>query len=398
MTFRRIYILWGLTGLFLLGLLLYPVLPWVNLQPYWVLVGMTALFYAILASSWSLLAGYTGQFSFAHMAFMGLGAYASGILIRDLGLTPWMATIAGLIITGLVGVIIGYLCLRLRATYLALFTIAFAEIFRLVVKAEVKITGGPNGLEIPPYHRPEVVDRVLKAIFPYWDANQYVPAYYTMALLFFLSLLFMFLLVRSRFGLFFRAVREDEEAAAALGVHVVNTRVLAFVISSIIAGFAGIVFHHFIGLIVPDEMIIGRMSLVIAMAVIGGSQNLIGAAVGAIFIHFALEWLQQIPLPLDVLEKLLFLENWGFSVDLQAGLLRTNAWRMVGFGILLMLTLRFAQNGLISPIIEWLARREALEEVAKRFQAQRDMDAVDSVAAVTKGSSEAQDEADTTRS
>ncbi len=381
MKFRRIYILWGLTGIFLLGLALYP--PLVGLQPYWILVGMTALFYAILASSWSLLAGYTGQFSFAHMAFMGLGTYAAGILIRDVGLKPWQATIGGILITGLVGLIIGYLCLRMRAVYLALFTIAFAEIFRLVVKAEVKFTGGPNGLEIPPYTIPDALQAVFRFFIPYWDANPYVPAYYFMAVLFFVSLLFMFVLVRSRFGIFFRAVREDEEAAAALGVHVVNTRVLAFVVSSMIAGFAGIVFHHFIGLIVPDQMQIGRMSLIIAMAVIGGSQNLIGAALGAIFIHFSLEWLQSIPLPVAVLQQLLFLEDIGFSVDLNAGVLRTNAWRMVGFGLLLMLTLRFWQNGLISPVLDWLARREAAETVAQRFQAERDMDAIDDVQAIT---------------
>ncbi|NPA89958.1 MAG: branched-chain amino acid ABC transporter permease [Chloroflexi bacterium] len=380
MKFRRIYILWALTALFLVGLIFYPRL--VNLQPYWVLVGMTALFYAILASSWSLLAGYTGQFSFAHMAFMGLGTYAAGILIRDMGFAPWQATIGGVLITGVVGLIIGYLCLRLRAVYLALFTIAFAEIFRLVVKAEVKFTGGPNGLELPTYTFPGWLQNLLRTIVPFWDANVYIPAYYTMAFLFVAALLFMFLLVRSRFGIFFRAVREDEEAAAALGVHVVNTRVLAFVVSSMIAGFAGIVFHHFIGLIVPDQMQIGRMSLIIAMAVIGGSQNLIGAALGAIFIHFSLEWLQQIPLPTAVLQHLLFLNDWGFSVDLHAGVLRTNAWRMVGFGLLLMLTLRFWQNGLISPIIDWLARREAVESVAQRFQAERDMDAVDDVQAI----------------
>ncbi len=380
MKFRRIYILWFLTGVFLLGLVFYP--PLVGLQPYWVLVGMTALFYAILASSWSLLAGYTGQFSFAHMAFMGLGTYAAGILIRDLAFKPWQATIAGVLVTGLVGLIIGYLCLRMRAVYLALFTIAFAEIFRLVVKAEVKFTGGPNGLELPPYTYPKPLLNVLRTIIPFWDANPYVPAYYSLALLFFLSLLFMFLLVRSRFGIFFRAVREDEEAAAALGVHVVNTRVLAFVVSSMIAGLAGIVFHHYIGLIVPDQMQIGRMSLIIAMAVIGGSQNLIGAALGAIFIQFSLEWLQEIPLPASILHQLLFLNNLGFSVDLNSGVLRMNAWRMAAFGVLLMLTLRFWQNGLISPIIDWLARREAVETVAQRFQAERDMDAVDNIQAL----------------
>lgn len=382
MKFRRIYVLWFLTGVFLLGLLFYPNL--VGLQPYWVLVGMTALFYAILASSWSLLAGYTGQFSFAHMAFMGLGTYAAGILIRDLAFKPWQATIAGVLITGLVGLVIGYLCLRMRAVYLALFTIAFAEIFRLVVKAEVEFTGGPNGLELPTYTFPKPLEHALRTLIPFWDANPYIPAYYSLALLFFLSLLFMFLLVRSRFGIFFRAVREDEEAAAALGVHVVNTRVLAFVVSSMIAGLAGIVFHHYIGLIVPDQMQIGRMSLIIAMAVIGGSQNLIGAALGAIFLQFSLEWLQEIPLPASVLHQLLFLENIGFSVDLTSGVLRTNAWRMAAFGLLLMLTLRFWQNGLISPVIDWLARREAVETVAQRFQAERDMDAVDNVQALAE--------------
>ena len=93
--------------------------------PYQMAVMAGAFFYAILASSWSLLAGIAGQFSFAHMAFVGVGAYTAGLMGRDLGSSPLVGIIAGTLLAGLVGLIIGILCLRLRAAYLALFTIAF---------------------------------------------------------------------------------------------------------------------------------------------------------------------------------------------------------------------------------------------------------------------------------
>jgi len=354
------YLLWGLGALGVLALLAFP-LPF-RQQPYWLYIASQALFYAILASSWALLAGYNGQFSFAHMAFMGLATYASGILGRETGflafdLSPWVSIPLGVLFTGFVGLIIGYLCLRLRKTYLALFTIAFAEITRLVIKAEVKFTGGPNGLPLKPLI----------------DSTSYVPVYYIMVALFLGTMIFMQLLVRSRYGLYFQAVREDEDAAAALGVNVVNTRILAFVVSSMIAGLAGAVFHHFptVGLVVPDEMIIGRMSLVLAMAIIGGSNSLVAAALGAIFIHFSLEWLQEIPLPAATLQSLeayrATLESLGFGLGENG--LKTNAWRMVGFGILLMVTLRFRQNGLIAPLLERISRRHVLAEIAARRQA-----------------------------
>jgi branched-chain amino acid transport system permease protein len=124
--------------------LVFPVL--MRDRPFWMYVAVQAFFYAMLASSWALLAGYAGQFSFAHMAFMGLAAYTSGIVGREFGATPLQGIILGVILAGFVGTIIGFLCLRLRKTYLALFTIAFAEILRLAINAEVALTGGPNGL------------------------------------------------------------------------------------------------------------------------------------------------------------------------------------------------------------------------------------------------------------
>lgn len=323
-------------------------------RPFWLYVAVQAFFYAMLASSWSLLAGYTGQFSFAHMAFMGLSAYTSGILGRDLGLPPVLGIIAGVSVAGLVGLAIGYLCLRLRRTYLALFTIAFAEMLRIAINAELDITGGPNGL---------YMEGLLETI-------SYRPYYYLMFGIFLVSLIFMYLLAASRFGLFFRSIREDEEAAGAMGVHVVRYKILAFVVTSMIAGLAGAVDHHFIGFIAPNEMLISRMSLVIAMAVIGGSDSLISAAIGAILIHFSLEWLQEIPLPSIIMPRLIeikpFLEQYGMGVG-DRGLM-PGAWRMAGFGLLLMLTLRFWRNGLISPIFERLSRSKVMDETVAKLQ------------------------------
>lgn len=341
----------GLTAGALILVLIFPLL--MESRPFWLYIAIQAFFYAMLASSWSLLAGYAGQFSFAHMAFMGLAAYTSGILGRDLGLPPILGIIAGVLLAGVVGLVIGYLCLRLRRTYLALFTIAFAEIFRLAINAELDLTGGPMGL---------YMETLL-------ETTSYVPYYYLMLGLFLGSLGLMYWIASSRFGLFFRSIREDEEAAAAMGVHTTRNKILAFVVTSMIAGLAGAVDHHFIGFIAPTELMIARMSLVIAMAVIGGSESLIGAAIGAIFIHFSLEWLQEIPVPASLMPKLIewkpVLEEYGMGVG-ESGLM-TGAWRMVGFGLLLILVLRFWRNGLIHPIIERISRRGVREEtVAKR--------------------------------
>ncbi|MDQ7030274.1 MAG: branched-chain amino acid ABC transporter permease [Ardenticatenia bacterium] len=288
--------------------------------PYWLHVAIVAYFYAILASSWSLLAGHAGQFSFAHMAFMAIGAYGSGLMGKYWGTSPLTGIVLSTVLAGLVGLIIGVLCLRLKGAYLALFTIAFSEVLRLTLNAELDITGGPNGLDLPP----------LLA------TTSRVPYYYLMLTLLLVSLGFMYWLAGSRFGLFFRSIREDEEAAAAMGVHIVRYKVLAFVITAMIAGLAGGVEAHYIGLITPNILILGQMSIVIAMAVIGGIESLLGAAIGAILIQFSLELLREL-----------------------------GNWRLVAFGLLLMLTLRFARNGLIYPLIERLvlyqARRAVIE-------------------------------------
>jgi branched-chain amino acid transport system permease protein len=322
---------WLAAAVLIASLLLAPI--YLNRFPYQMQVVTGAFFYAILASSWALLAGIAGQFSFAHMALTGLGAYTAGLLGRDLGTSPLTGILAGTLLAGGVGLVIGLLCLRLRAAYLALFTIAFSEILRIVLLTEFQYTEGSNGLQLAPLY---------EGITP-------LAEYYITLGLLLGTMALMYWLASSRFGLFVRAMREDEEAATAMGVNVVRYKVLIFVVTSLIVGLAGAVFYHQVGIITPNTMEILQMSLVIAMAVIGGMESLLGAAIGAFLSRITLELLREINI---------------LGVHIEFG-----AWRYAAFGLLLMFTLRFAQNGLLYPIIDRLFLRKTRKEtVAARKQ------------------------------
>lgn len=302
----RLHINWAVASLALVIALLAPLF----LQSYWLHVVIIAYFYAALASSWSLLAGYAGQFSFGHMAFMAIGGYTTGLLGRYLGVSPVAGILLGTLAAGVAGWAIGALVLRFKAAYLALFTIAFSEILRTLIRGEPQITRGDQGLHVTPLFS-ETISRV--------------PYYYTMLGILVACLLFMYWLASSRVGLFLRAIREDEEAAAARGVDVVRYKILAFVVTSMIAGLAGTFFAHYITILTPNIMIVPQMGLVIAMAIIGGVESLIAAAIGAMIIQVGLELLREF-----------------------------GAWRLVLFGALLVITLRFARNGLIAPLFDRL--------------------------------------------
>ena len=378
--------LWGLVAVGALLLITAPVV--LESRPYIMHIAIVAFFYAILASSWSLLAGQAGQFAFGHMAFMAVGAYTAGLFGKFVRLTTaptgtcseiplgntWLVfvnafgdnclelgkanmptgtliyrlpalpgIILGIVMGGVFGLLIGVLVLRLRRTYLALFTIGFSEILRVALNAEIDITEGPNGLELAP-----LFPKGIHLFGLYFGPANKIPPYYAMLALFLASMALMYWLSVSRFGLFVRSIREDEEAAAALGVHIVRYKVLVFVITSMVAAAAGAIEAHYIGVITPNILLIMQMSLVIAMAVIGGLESLIGAAIGAIIIEFALEFLRT------------SFTIGGIEIDM-------TTWRLVFFGLVLMLTLRFWNNGLIYPIIQWLTRTGVAEEtVAKR--------------------------------
>jgi branched-chain amino acid transport system permease protein len=345
-----------LLGLLIVYLLIFPQLEGPSTYVKGVYIG--GFFYAILAASWALLAGISGQFSFGHLAFMGIGAYTAGLLGRD-GLrvavigfnldpaffTPIVSIIVGAVMAGFIGLIIGLLLLRLRSSYLALFTIAFSEIFRLIVLTEFDYTGGPNGLSFK---------RLISLENP--DITR-AANYYIMFGLLIVSLIVMYIVANARLGLFLRAMREDEDAASALGVNVVRYKVAIFVFTSMIVGLAGGVFYHNVGAerITPEGLELLQMALVIAYAVIGGVESLTAAAAGAFISRYMLEALREIPLPFGI-------EIAGSNV------IEPGAWRFALFGLVMVLTLRFARNGLLYPILTWFEGRSSAQKqtVSKR--------------------------------
>jgi len=219
---------------------------------------------------------------------------------------------AGVVACAVVGAGIGYTCLRMRGPYLALFTVAFSEVLRIVIVSENELTGGSGGLEVTPL----------------FHTRSDAPYYYLGLLLLGVSLGLMVWLERSRWGLFFRAIRENEDAAAAAGVRVLRFRVLVFAITSSFAGLAGGFFGHYIGILTPDIGSVDQMGLVVAMAVIGGAESLYAATVGALLCEALVEALRSY-----------------------------EQWRLVIFGGLLLLTIRFARNGLLALAYQALRQR-----------------------------------------
>ena len=302
-----------------------------GLSSYWMHVAIIAMYYGILAASWSLLAGYVGLFSLSHMAFASIGAYTSALLIKYFGVPIPLSMVAGVVMCCVVGGLIGWVCLRMSGPYLAIFTLGFSEIVRIAIATEDQVTSGMAGLHTDP-------------LFP--EAASRLPYFYTAFALLVISLLLMGLLVRSRWGLFLRAIREDEQAAAASGVAVARFRILAFAIASGFAGLAGSFYAHYIPIITPSMGDLDEMAKLVVMTVIGGMERLPTAVGGAFFVEFLLEKLRdladsgggvhwQIP---------------GIGLDIE--IYSFDQWRLPIFGIILLLTMRFARNGLITPF--WL--------------------------------------------
>lgn len=292
----------GLQALLLSAALLAPLIA----GRYWIHVGALAWYYAMLAASWALLAGYAGQFSFAHVAFAALGGYISALLTLKSGLPVLLAVAIAVVIAMVIGALMGALVLRLKGPYLALFTLAIAEIFRLMLLAEEDVTRGSLGLQVP-------------GLFA---GDSDIPYYYLGLGLVVLAMIAMNGLLHTRIGLFLRAIREDENAAQASGVNTVLHKIVVFVVTSGIAAVAGVYYAYFVGILTPNMVILPEMGLVIAMAVIGGIESLPGAVIGAVIVYALSEMLR------------------GYG-----------EWRFVLLGLGLILVQRFAQNGLF-PFLE----------------------------------------------
>ena len=190
----------------LLAVIVFPLIA----DGYILSIGISVMIAALLGQSWNLMSGYAGQFSFGHAAFFGLGAYTSAILYMDFGVTPWVGMFAGMIISGVVGLAIGYLSFRyrLKGEYLALATLAFAEIFRILFN-NTKALKGATGILIP-YKQDWTV-------FAFASDRTY---FYVIAIMVALATLCIWWMMKNKNGLDLVAIRENQDAAGSLGVNV----------------------------------------------------------------------------------------------------------------------------------------------------------------------------------
>jgi branched-chain amino acid transport system permease protein len=257
-------------------LVVVALIPLVVSNAYWLGVLVVSMYFAILAGAWNLLAGYTGQFSLAPATFAMIGAYATGLLGTYFGVPPILGILAAIIVSGLIGLILGRIVLRLSGPYLALTTLSFAEILRLVASNSIEITRGDLGLTVP-------------AMF-----DSRIGWYYLFLAVLAVLLVGLYMLLRSKAGLFLQAIRDDEVAAARSGVDVVFWKTAAFAISSAASGLAGALYGHFAELVTPELGLIGQTGLIVSMTVIGGMGTLVGPLAGAFLVYVLSEWLRDV--------------------------------------------------------------------------------------------------------
>jgi len=260
--------------LVLLWVLALLALPLVYGDPYVLRILTMTCIFAIFAASWDLLAGYTGQVNFGHALFFGAGAYASALLSLKLGLSPWLTIWAGAAVALVFGFVVGYLCLRLRGSYLSLATLAFPLIALGLLFAFPDFSGGELGIS------------GLRRLALTPTGNYYLAALSMLAIVFAL-----WALADSKFGIVLHAIRDDEVAARASGINTLRYKLIVFAIAGAAAGFSGALFAHYLRVAGPSTLEVALSFQVVIWGIFGGLATIYGP-VAAVFILYPLtEWL-----------------------------------------------------------------------------------------------------------
>jgi len=241
------------------GLTLYPA----QATGYGIRVMLQLFMWIALAQSWNLISGLTGYVSFGHVVFFGTGAYASSLLIVKTG-WPWpLACLAGGVTAGLLALLMGWSCLRLKGPYFAIAMLGLNEVVRVIVSYYEGLTGGGNGLSLP----------TLQAS---------VEIYYAMGLVAAAVTAVTYLIVTSRFGLRLMTIREDEVAAEAMGIDTLRYKLYAFLLSAIGPGIVGGLSARDQGYIEPISVFPLIMTItMIVMTLFGGKGTIWGPVLGA---------------------------------------------------------------------------------------------------------------------
>jgi branched-chain amino acid transport system permease protein len=303
--------------------------PLVSGSPYLLSVAIVTLMYAYLALSWNILGGIAGQLSLGHAAYFGIGAYTSTWLFDHLNISPWIGMWAGAALAAVAAVVIGAACFRLRGAYFALATIAAGVVLKTLAENADSLLGGSRGMEV-----------TLLRDAPLYFQHTSKEFYYAIVLAFTaIALLINWGVLRSRFGYYLTAIRNDQEAALALGIHTTRYKLMAATLSAAMTAIGGTFYAQFVMFISPDVVFGNHQSVIIAViCIIGGRGTLWGPLLGALLLQPA--------------EELARVVSGGIiGVD------------MMLYGLVLMLVIRVQPYGLTAIISAAASRFKAARKV-----------------------------------
>jgi branched-chain amino acid transport system permease protein len=276
---------------FFVGAIILAIIPIFIRDPYILNVLIISLIFSILTASWNLICGYTGIFTFGHQAFFGIGGYVSSLLAMKAGISPWFGLLIAGVVAGALSFLIGLPTLRLRAApYIAIMTLAFSEIARITCMNLVDLTRGELGLwGIPNF--PDIPMPLLGVIS--FGGGVRIPYYYLILTIFIIMMLVIHFCVNSHIGLAFRSIRDSQDAAESLGIHVTYYKLMAFVISAFFAGIVGSFYAHYILILTPTSVFpVSHMIEILSISLIGGLGTFFGPVVSAFLLTVGLEYLR----------------------------------------------------------------------------------------------------------
>lgn len=310
--------------------------PFVEPHPFLFNLLIQAAVWALLTASWDLLSGYTGQISFGHSGFFAIGAYTAAGLALHLHVSPWFGLVAGAVLCSLVGICVGFPALRLRGHYLALVTLGFAEIIRLVAQNWITVTGGPFGM-----HDFGTLPGLPEAPLPHSEVLYLIVLTIAAAAI----ALMLFLCEHTNVGKAFRAIREDQVLAESHGINIKVYKLLAFSLSAALAGLAGGLYAFSIGLVDPNLASPLTSAMILGMAVFGGLGTIWGPALGAVLLFMMSEGLRFVGV----------------------------VYNLIAFGVVIMVFVIFVPRGIAGLRVgrrARIARRDAMQ--LKRVEATSD--------------------------
>lgn len=268
---------YGTLGAFLIILPFFSSLYQVNIL-------ITAFIYVMLALGLNIVIGLGGMLHLGYIAFYAVGAYTYGILYRFFGIGFWVALPIGAFLATVAGIMLALPVLRLRGDYLAIVTLGFAEIVRIVLNSTTEFSGGPGGIGSIP--RPTLFGIDLSLT----DATTYI--YFLVLLAVLLTIFVVWRFENSRLGRALVAMGEDDIAAEAMGIDLMRTKLTAFALGSLWAGIGGVIFASRTTFINPASFTVWQSIIVLSCVVLGGMGSIPGAIIGALVLILVPEYLR----------------------------------------------------------------------------------------------------------